>query len=134
MRNGKLKITVAADYGTKTTTYKVAEFEVGNRLFVGVSDVDNFACYVRWFMDLDLSNKTQLDKVFDEMGTNTYEWIEPMTEVPSQGSGSGITIEDVYPIGIEITTTDTAFNPMKFWGGTWTMSPVGVKRVWTRTA
>lgn len=134
MRNGKLKITVVTDYGTKTTTYKVAEFEVGSRLFVAISDVDGFACSIRWFMDLDLSNKTQLDQVFNEMGTNTYEWLEPLTEVPSQGGGSGITIDDVYPIGIEITTTDTTFNPMKVWGGTWTVSPAGAKRVWTRTA
>lgn len=72
--------------------------------------------------------------VFAPNGIKSYEWLEPLTEVPSQGGGSGITIEDVYPVGIEITTTDTTFNPMKVWGGTWTVSPAGAKRVWTRTA
>lgn len=67
-------------------------------------------------------------------GIASYKWLEPLTEVPSQGGGSGLTIDDVYPVGIEITTTDTTFNPMKVWGGTWTVSPAGAKRVWTRTA
>lgn len=71
---------------------------------------------------------------FTMFGIKSYEWLEPLTEVPSQGGGSGLTIDDVYPVGIEITTTDTTFNPMKVWGGTWTVSPAGAKRVWTRTA
>ncbi len=66
-------------------------------------------------------------------GVKSYKWLEPLAEVPSQG-GSSLTIDDVYPVGIEITTTDTTFNPMKVWGGTWTVSPAGAKRVWTRTA
>lgn len=62
----------------------------------------------------------------------SYEWKVPMHEVPG-GEGS-ISVLDVYPVGIEITTTDTAFNPMKVWGGTWTVTPAGAKRVWKRTA
>lgn len=58
-------------------------------------------------------------------------WVSPLTEVPGTGCGSPL---DVYPVGIEITTTDTAFNPMKVWGGTWTVTPAGAKRVWKRTA
>lgn len=60
-----------------------------------------------------------------------YEWTSPLNEVPGTSGSSPL---DVYPVGIEITTTDTAFNPMKVWGGTWKVVPAGVKRVWTRTA
>ncbi len=75
-----------------------------------------------------------LFKKFAPAGVKSYEWLEPLTEVPSQGGGSGITIDDVYPVGIEITTTDTTFNPMKVWGGTWTVSPVGAKRASSPTS
>ena len=132
MRNGKLKVRVVTDYSDKQTTYNVAEYSVGNCLFVAVNDEQSYG--IRWFMGIDITDKAQLDTIFNEMGTNTYEWLEPLTEVPSQGGGSSLTIDDVYPIGIETTTTDTTFNPMKVWGGTWTMSPAGAKRVWTRTA
>lgn len=68
---------------------------------------------------------------FATYGVETYEWTSPLTDIPSSG---GMNPLDVYPVGIEITTTDTAFNPMKVWGGTWTVTPAGAKRVWKRTA
>lgn len=92
---------------------------------------------VKTFRGINIENEDHLMLLLNyyaSSGIKSYEWLEPLTEVPSQGGGSGLTIDDVYPIGIEITTTDTAFNPMKVWGGTWTVSPVGAKRVWTRTA
>lgn len=131
MRTGKLKITVVTTTETRETTYKVIEVNVGERIIVGVSDVNGFAHSIRWFMDIDITDTTQLDKLFNEFGTNSYEWIEPLANVAGAGGGSAL---DVYPVGIEITTTDTAFNPMKVWGGTWTVTPAGAKRVWKRTA
>lgn len=83
--------------------------------------------------DVDMTNADDLNSVFDNTGgPYTYEWVEPFVEVDSVGGGSSPL--DVYPVGIEITTTDTAFNPMKVWGGTWTVTPAGAKRVWKRTA
>lgn len=64
-------------------------------------------------------------------GPYTYEWTYPLTQVDTAGGSS---VLDVYPVGIEITTNDTAFNPNNAWGGTWTVTPSGSKRVWKRTA
>lgn len=116
-----------------TKPYNAWEIDLdGEKLFVIKSDVNERAIvYIN--VDTSAEGLSELFKDFENPNP-TVTWTTPLTEVPSQGGGSGITALDVYPVGAEFTTTDTTFNPMKVWGGTWTVSLAGAKRVWTRTA
>ena len=82
------------------------------------------------YLDSGFEKNYQEILTYDGFSDVTFEWITPLTVI-SNGMASPL---DVHPVGIEITTTDTAFNPMKVWGGTWTVTPAGAKRVWKRTA
>lgn len=132
---GKLEVTTTSYGGdSHITVYNVIDTRCNGFNVVSTANETASVNTINDYYCVDLTNTDELDMVFNMMGKNTYRWIEPMTEVPSQGGGSGVSILDVYPVGAEFTTSDTTFNPMKVWGGTWTMSPAGAKRVWTRTA
>lgn len=138
LKKGKVKVTVKRNGVVgEIIEYEVLEYkyETFNIVLTAqLTSAEENPIGIYEYVKCDLTDKRHLDSIFNRMGENEYEWLEPMTEVPSQGGGSGITILDVYPVGAEFTTTDTTFNPMKVWGGTWTLSLVGAKRVWTRTA
>lgn len=132
---GKLEVTTTSYGGSShITIYNVIDTHYDGFNVVSTAQESAGIDMINEYYDVDLTNTADLDSVFNLMGTNTYKWLTPMTEIPSQGGGSGITALDVYPVGAEFTTTDTTFNPMKVWGGTWTVSLAGAKRVWTRTA
>lgn len=133
VKKGKLRV----DYtDTVYSLCDVAEFILNDMVIVFVNQYDGVVRGGFYRFNVDLNDTAAVSAMFSspDYSNPTVSWVTPMTEVPSQGGGSGLTIEDVYPVGIEITTTDTTFNPMKVWGGTWTVSPAGAKRVWTRTA
>lgn len=124
----------SAQYSWGSREYHIWEFNFDGETLLVIKNPE----YPTRMVDIYINHgctSADLEKIFEDFENPnvTVTWTSPMTEVPSQG-GSGITALDVYPVGAEFTTTDTAFNPMKVWGGTWTMSPAGAKRVWTRTA
>lgn len=125
----KGKIQAKSTDGTRINEADVWEVDLdGEKLF---AMKDSYSLLARMTFN---QNIDELYKYFTGPGdmNPTVTWIVPLTEVPSTGGGAAPL--DVYPVGIEITTTDTAFNPMKVWGGTWTVTPAGAKRVWKRIA
>lgn len=145
VKTGKVEIVRQEDkygYGGGTIEVDILAENIKGRNYVTTSVVKDSSMYVgapyrtNTYDGINIDNEEGLMTlfgIFASNGVKSYEWLEPLTEVPSQG-GSGLTIDDVYPVGIEITTTDTTFNPMKVWGDTWTVLPTGAKRVWTRKA
>ena len=146
IKTGKVEIVRQEDsygYGGGTCEVEILVENFNGRNYITTAVVKDSTMYVNipgltnTYRGIDPEKEEDLMTlfgIFAHNGVKSYQWLEPLTEVPSQGGGSGITIDDVYPVGIEITTTDTTFNPMKVWGGTWTVTPAGAKRVWKRTA
>lgn len=135
-RYGKLKVKSTYTSGpsagsTSEDTYIIIEESFGESILFGYCPEGRVGDRFMFVSNIKSDDKMSLDKIFASNGEATYEWVVPMTQ---SHSNSGLTIDDIYPVGIEITTTDTAFNPMNVWGGTWTVLPTGAKRVWTRKA
>lgn len=130
VKKGKLEILLFN--GNLKSTYDAWEFECGSEKFLILRDSENTGSVARTHAGVS-AIKEEIEALFvgKESPNPVCTFIEAMTEVPGAGGSSPL---DVYPVGIEITTTDTAFNPMKVWGGTWTVTPAGAKRVWKRTA
>nr|DAV56320.1 MAG TPA: hypothetical protein [Caudoviricetes sp.] len=130
VKKGVVKGT--SENGNLSETLNVWEIDFDGEKFLAVKEAkDGFL--TRTTFDHSLDNMGRFFSERDYGSNPAIEWTEPLSEVPSTG-GEGVSVLDVYPVGIEITTSDTAFNPMKAWGGTWTMTPSGSKRVWKRTA
>jgi hypothetical protein len=91
------RVSVSCDYGSGNpyvVPYRVMEIESASKIFVGITSEESSQSSVTWYDDVDLSNTTHLDKMFNLGGINTYTWTEPMTEVPDDS----VAIE--YPISI----------------------------------
>lgn len=67
--------------GSSTNTYDIVECEMGDHTLVGTSQLGGTTNLVRWLLDMDLSDTVDLDAAFTQMGTNSYEWLTPMTEI-----------------------------------------------------
>lgn len=129
VKKGKLSV----DYNDAVKSMcDVVEVDFGEMSIVLVDHFDGAMLGGFYRFGVDLSNDAEVSGMFrsPDYSNPVATWVEPMTDIPTGGANA----LDVYPVGIEITTTDTAFNPMKVWGGTWTVTPAGAKRVWKRTA
>lgn len=86
-RKGKLKVdTMYTEANHSVYEYNIVEITVGSAKLVGYSNVDVDPQRIIFVHGIDLANTTHLDYVFNNRGTNTYEWIEPMKDVPSDGA------------------------------------------------
>lgn len=134
-RYGKLKVNLEYAEGpsagmSRVSNYFIVEETLGSYKTVGYCDADRSGDRMITVVGAGVDTEEGLDGIFAGSGTATYEWIEPMTEA----NGESATLDDIYPVGIEITMNSGTFNPNVEWGGTWTMTPSGSKRVWKRTA
>lgn len=130
IKKGVLKMSYT-EYGSRyETTYNVTIIDM-TKTEVAVLRIHEHPNYKALsYLDSDFEENYQTLLALGGYSELEFEWTSPL-EVVENGGTSPL---DVYPVGIEITTTDTAFNPMKVWGGTWTVTPAGAKRVWKRTA
>lgn len=91
------RIRVSCDYGDGNPyviPYRVTEIESAGKTFVGIVSEETGQTGMTWYDDVDLSNTTHLDKVFNLGGVNTYTWLTAMTEVPDDS------VDVEYPISI----------------------------------
>ena len=87
-KKGKLKIvTKYSETSQSISNVDIIEINIGGRPIVGYSPVDVDPQRMMFVNDFNLEDPVELDYVFhDRTGTNTYEWVEPMKEVPGEGA------------------------------------------------
>ena len=82
MRVGKLQVTTEfeSDEGVfeSIKSYNIIEVDAGTISLIGVSPVDDPTKDIVWKYGFNINSKDHLDKVFNVMGKNTYDWVEPM--------------------------------------------------------
>lgn len=128
IRTGLLKVTTVDSFMDMTyvTNYQILEFKISeNKNLVmfyadGVSPIS--IDHVNY--DVDLTNTSDLDDIITTTGTNTYEWLLPMSnlnggELPNNANLNDIMEPGVYYKG---ATTDTIANvPDEMGNSTWTL-------------
>lgn len=82
MRVGKLQVTTEfeSDEGVfeSIKSYNIIEVDVGTTSLIGVSPADDPTKDIVWKYGFNINDEYYLDKVFNVMGKNTYDWVEPM--------------------------------------------------------
>jgi hypothetical protein len=82
MRIGKLQVTTEfeSDEGVfeSIKSYNIIEVDAGTTSLIGVSPVDDPTKDIVWKYGFNINDEYYLDKVFNVMGKNTYDWVEPM--------------------------------------------------------
>lgn len=124
-KKGQLRISTVPNYDPSIVRIEddvIYQFFFDGYSYMAYSSLTSEGLY--WSRDVDLTDQSQLDKIFGRMGTNSYEWIEPMTEISGFEITDGKDLNDIKECGTYYKgSASISFSnvPSDFTSGTWTL-------------